>query len=481
MRKRKFNLRYYMLLFVILLALVLTGGGLYLQREIRGRMTRAQSRANIEAQSIQRTIASASERTNVLAAWLKTGSDDRLKHIRKRDFAHFAAALYDDETLSSLQLNPDGVTRYIYPESSNKSLVDQDLLAEGSSEADLLRRVASTGTRIGKIAISGPTFVSYIGLSLNIRKPVYYDSGDLWGYVSAVLAFPNCIERSCLDPLDRDGYQTAVYTQEAGKRPQKIAETLKVRRNAVTASFQEEDTTWTIYLLPKGGWVRTKEVCFLLAIGVLFATVLAAVMTFFRSNQTEKFRELKDDAQTDQMTGLLNHETSAAMIQKEIEGPLGGVLFMIDIDFFKQVNDTAGHLVGDQVLIQVSEALKKTFRRGDVIGRYGGDEFIVYMTGYMTVPDFSVKAGQFQDRVRAIQVAGLDRKITCSMGIARKYRDTADIASMVKDADDALYESKRRGKDCFSIYENASREVFVDEEGEAADRKKGKNDFQYKD
>ena len=114
----------------------------------------------------------------------------------------------------------------------------------------------------------------------------------------------------------------------------------------------------------------------------------------------------------------------------------------MDIDHFKQVNDQNGHLVGDQVLIQVAKLIRQSVRKTDIIGRYGGEEFMIIL------PDCSAAEGsKVAEKIRvAIQNAEFDAglKVNISGGVA-EYKDQV-IEKLIEDADNNLYEAKRNGR-----------------------------------
>jgi diguanylate cyclase (GGDEF)-like protein len=116
---------------------------------------------------------------------------------------------------------------------------------------------------------------------------------------------------------------------------------------------------------------------------------------------------------------------------------------MLDIDFFKLVNDNYGHQIGDRVLIEVSNQIIKNVRNSDLVGRYGGEEFIVIL------PDIkSEDAYKLAERIRlSIQeydfgVSGL--KVTISIGLAQ--RNTEDGKAIINRADNLLYQAKMKGR-----------------------------------
>ena len=166
----------------------------------------------------------------------------------------------------------------------------------------------------------------------------------------------------------------------------------------------------------------------------------------------ECVHKLAEEVKRDPLTGLLNRRymhvilksiTELASITKQ---PFA--LALIDIDNFKKVNDTYGHLVGDCVLKQLAELLKKSFRRGDYIFRYGGEEFLIVM------PSTDLKeAVTLLERFRCIvqnhafKCSGEHLKITVSVGVCSDIpQGSINILDYIRCADKKLYEAKKSGK-----------------------------------
>lgn len=214
-------------------------------------------------------------------------------------------------------------------------------------------------------------------------------------------------------------------------------------------------------LWPEEGWISIGGIFLSVLISLIGALLLAWILESRKANRDEAMSQLRSDAKHDKMTGLLNHTASAEAIDNALQTVEGGVLLLIDIDNFKTVNDTAGHLAGDEVLVEVANAMRTTFRKYDLLGRYGGDEFIVYMIGDISIPDFSVKASQFQRKIRKIPVGNTGTYVTCSIGGARRCAETPTAETLVQRADQALYTSKGNGKDRFTIYDDSGSTVIV--------------------
>ena len=169
--------------------------------------------------------------------------------------------------------------------------------------------------------------------------------------------------------------------------------------------------------------------------------------------------QLKEQAEHDGLTGLYNRRTfedkSMALLQDRRGARNTNFAFLIlDIDAFKEINDTYGHQEGDAALKLVGKILHKNFRESDIVARMGGDEFTVLMYNVATREDVSRKAQQVID---ALDKAYAEQQIACPVTVSigmeffSKSDNTYDQA--YKKADRALYKAKDAGKRCFEFYE----------------------------
>jgi diguanylate cyclase (GGDEF)-like protein len=174
------------------------------------------------------------------------------------------------------------------------------------------------------------------------------------------------------------------------------------------------------------------------------------VLNAIVKTKIERYRALRRSMSCDSLTGLLNHTSSkqridAALTQAQSEGKPMAVA-MIDIDHFKKVNDNYGHPMGDQIIRALAWLLKQRLRKTDIVGRYGGEEFIVGLPG--AAPD---KAFSILDRIRTDfglirhPIPGGDFCTTFSSGVAH-FPALTTREELVKAADEALYVAKRGGR-----------------------------------
>ncbi len=160
----------------------------------------------------------------------------------------------------------------------------------------------------------------------------------------------------------------------------------------------------------------------------------------------------------DGLTGLYNRRQFEIGLEQEFNRtkrhPADFSLAIMDIDFFKKVNDTYGHQYGDYVLKTVSDLLKQSFRKTDLLYRYGGEELVVIM------PETNIDGATIPvQRLRSMvenydfEYNGVKARVTISIGLTMNYQEFSSTAELLKSADDALYKAKEGGRNRVVLYE----------------------------
>lgn len=175
------------------------------------------------------------------------------------------------------------------------------------------------------------------------------------------------------------------------------------------------------------------------------------------------FAELKEKARVDGLTGLYRRQYFMDRLYIEIQRAkrykTDFYILMADIDFFKTVNDTYGHPVGDKVLTSIAKIFNKTIRPGDLVGRYGGEEFIILFPMLTEQKVFEI-AENIRKSIKRIKFNenNLTFSVTISIGIA-KYKNNLDSENLIAAADKALYEAKLTGRNKTVIYKDSDTSV----------------------
>ncbi len=227
--------------------------------------------------------------------------------------------------------------------------------------------------------------------------------------------------------------------------------------------------TWLLEAIgpPVGGGLAPLTQGFLTFLVGLTLTVLLALLIFVLSSSRdraldivdEKTHELRRQALHDELTGLPNRwliadRADQLLARARRRGSIGTALF-VDLDNFKDVNDTLGHSVGDELLQAVADRLQDSVREGDTVGRLGGDEFVVLLEDDQLPSRGGLVAARIMEELRApFRVGAQDRPlfITASIGIASGDRSTA--GDLLKDSDVALYRAKSLGKARYVAFES---------------------------
>ena len=132
-------------------------------------------------------------------------------------------------------------------------------------------------------------------------------------------------------------------------------------------------------------------------------------------------------------------------------------LLIMDVDYFKQVNDTYGHIVGDKVLKTFGYLLARQFREHDIAGRIGGDEFMVLIRNINNGSIAENRVKKLIDEVRSLEIPEMDGNgITISVGLAFSPEHGTTFMELYRHADTALYQVKQGGRNGFSVYEKAN-------------------------
>ena len=176
----------------------------------------------------------------------------------------------------------------------------------------------------------------------------------------------------------------------------------------------------------------------------------------------KELARLETKAMRDPLTGALNKEYTKVFIERYMEEnpDKNGMLFVVDIDKFKDVNDTYGHIAGDNIIIAVVKAIQKSFRSSDIVGRIGGDEFVVFACNVQKKEDQIKQAQKLHGVLRQpVEVNGQIINKSASIGVAMFPDHGTSYERLVECADKALYAVKGGGRDAFIIYDESFERV----------------------
>ena len=214
-----------------------------------------------------------------------------------------------------------------------------------------------------------------------------------------------------------------------------------------------ENTQWSVV----GGVLGSLSLLYLFLFLIVYRadTIIVAHGEEERLAQEEK---LVHQAYHDSLTGLPNRAQFAGRLDEMLKrakrnGAMCAVLFL-DLDRFKDVNDSLGHFVGDRLLQRVGERLKRCLREVDIVARHSGDEFVVALPDITRVDQVTITAEKIREVLSdtAYSIDGHQLAVTASIGVSVYPADGGSMVELIKNADAAMYHGKQMGRNNFQFY-----------------------------
>ena len=288
------------------------------------------------------------------------------------------------------------------------------------------------------------------------------------------------VVRPDLERIDRETTTLPVALAIAPKQPRILQSVL----NTAILHLEKSDVEWKVYenARPRFSVEYLLYQYPLWAVLFIGALVFGLAVLFFliyrhrlQKRQNEVLQKKNEDLESslrreealrisrdgyklksemDKLTAIYNREAFERIVKDRIAAmPEGieGAFFILDIDHFKEANDTYGHQCGDELLRKFAAAMKEVFRQDDCIGRFGGDEFVAFIVGEMTIEAVERKAQRLLETIRDISVDNTDLRVTASVGVAMYPEHGGDYDYLFSAADRALYQVKTEGRNGYSV------------------------------
>ena len=209
----------------------------------------------------------------------------------------------------------------------------------------------------------------------------------------------------------------------------------------------------------------------LISLAVLFLSAITAVWIYALYKAKEELRiseaKIRQQASFDSLTGLYNRHKFYEILSEEIEQSkdenLSFALFFLDLDEFKEVNDTLGHAVGDALLRRVANRLRNRVRSRDIVARLGGDEFTIIISDVQKIEDLHSIAKNICEAVSSeFLIQGHSINVSTSIGITCFPQDADSDEEILINADQAMYASKNNGRNRFTFFDDSMRDARVE-------------------
>lgn len=390
----------------------------------------------------------------------------------------------------------DTIITHVYPYEENKSAIGSDL-----SLIEPQREVVQYVKEFKRTTLIAPVNLVQGGQGIVVRVPVVTNE-KYFGQVAIVFDFQKTIEVIGIEGLSELNF---IQLEEINPVTNKVAMIWSNYDLTFKEHIAEEvflaDTQLTLRLYPKEGiHGRTTLYYVILAFGLLMATfgyfsiwklldakdkllldqemMMEINEELYEANHelentvgllTASEAQIKHLAERDSLTDLLNRRRFIYDLERDIDQGNSGILFLLDLDNFKNVNDTLGHVYGDKVLKHVAQVLLKILVNKARVYRIGGDEFLIiskHETGVVDVDDLI--ANIYRALTEHNQVENINNHLTVSIGVVKFPQDGDNVEDILMRADLAMYSAKKAGKNRAMFFD----EIMMSEFGERIDIEK---------
>ncbi len=402
-------------------------------------------RADFIAKSVADRIHAEIQRREYITRMLEIDVSSSKGVITSDSFQVTAEEVFNDYLdIVDISLAPEGVVSYIYPLSNG--IGDRMNLFE-----DGVQGVYSDYSKMSGVPIiMAPITLDSGDYGIIIRRPIYtsdqVSDDTFWGFASVTLKLSDFLASVGMKDLAEGGYEYKLIGNNPITGDSRII--MEYSEKALAAPVEAMISTvgggfWTLEISPMNNWMNLYEILGSLFIAIVISSLAAFGMSAYMSMKANA-KELEILSYRDALTNLNNPRSYQEHMDELSKKKLPYGLIFMDLNDFKQVNDTYGHDAGDALLNIVAKRLQNSIREKDKAFRIGGDEFVVVIHGTHDKKFYEgVIARMRQNVARDVVLSNVTLQVSISAGYARCPEDGTKFEDVVKKADDAMYHNKR--------------------------------------
>ena len=363
-------------------------------------------------------------------------SDKYLTEISKR-------ILKEHPNISNIAIAPDGIVKFVYPKEENQLPIDHNILEDKTREPFVRRAIE---TRLS--TTQGPVEAVQGGLLIFNREAIFVKEDNeekFWGMTAVSVDFNKLIEKTELKAKDNEYLFSIRAHQIDGVNDFFWGSSEIFKKNALVKKINLPNQTWDIAIYPKSGWIAKSTVLNSISIFFYLLAALVFVGTYLLS---EHYRERVMASRRDFLTKTLSKDAFLNYFNKRTKNThtKHGVIIM-DLNHFKNINDTLGHPVGDGVLIEVARRIERLLKKHDRVSRFAGDEYLIFIDSISTESDLDKIISSISTEVsKTMNICGNDINITIAAGGSVFPIDGTSFAELYKLSDKKMYLNKEQVK-----------------------------------
>lgn len=295
--------------------------------------------------------------------------------------------LQKHDIIQSVQIAPDGIIEFIYPREENKKAIGHNLMIDPQRYLFIKKAIDEK-----RATVQGPIESIQGKLLIFNRKPLFTIEDGIekfWGLCVVAVDFEEVMEQSGISTDDSDYHFALKVPESDGFNDFVWGNPECFTKDSITNTINLGNQKWELVIYPKQGWTDTGDTIYVLEDTDKLYFLLSFILFIFILWHLNRYSQNSIKAKTDIMTGALNKNTFRKNVIKGLKNKKNIIqgIIVIDINDFKSINDTYGHLVGDSVIIELSKRFMKILRSNDLLARWGGDEFVVYLYNLNNVSD----------------------------------------------------------------------------------------------
>lgn len=346
------------------------------------------------------------------------------------------------DIIQNIAIAPDGIVQYIYPTAPNQMAIGHDLMNDPQRYPFIKKAIDEKNA-----IIQGPVEAIQGGVLIFNRKAIFMPENDkesFWGVCAVTIDFEKLVSYCGINQENEDYFLALKVPKTDGFKDFIWGNSECLTKESIINTISLGDQKWELLIYPRLGWANTADNWLGLGAADGLYLLLSLTLFIFVLWHLNRYSQHAIASKIDIMTGALNKNTFKKHVIRNLrkKNKIQAII-VIDINKFKFINDTYGHLAGDHVITELANRLMKALRSQDLLSRWGGDEFIVYANHLSSKSDIhNIIKRIYHEVGPPFKADGTLINVGVSLGYAFYPDDGINYEELYKKADIMMYSNK---------------------------------------